>query len=296
MNKSHRIVWNESNQCWQVVAEIAKSAGKGHSSVEAVDPSSASATDQPGFRGFAAKPLFATIAFLLGTFTASPGVWANQQGGAISAGSGSIAQTASTTTVQQTSQGLAINWASFNVGANQSVVFAQPNTSAVVLNRVTGAQSSTILGSISANGQVFILNPNGVLFGQGSQVNVGGLVASTLALTDADFMAGNYRFTSVGGNGSVVNLGNITAARGGSVALISPLITNSGSILAPQGSVLLAAADRVTLTLQNGSLTSYTLDQGTLASLITNGGLIQANGGQVIVTAKGLDASACWAT
>ena len=174
------------------------------------------------------------------------------------------------------------------MGKAEAVRFNQPGASAITLNRVTGTESSQILGNLSANGQVFILNPNGVLFGQGAQVNVGGIVASTLGMRNADFMAGNFKFTGTG-TGSVVNQGNIAVAEGGMLALIAPVVQNTGTLSVPQGSVLLAAADAVTLKLQDGSLVAYTLDKGSLQALIDNGGLIQAAGGHVVLTAKGQD-------
>ena len=146
------------------------------------------------------------------------------------------------------------------------------------------------MGSLSANGQVFILNPNGVLFGAGAQVNVGGLVASTLQMSNANFMAGNYKFAGDAA-GSVINNGHITVAPGGTLALMAPIVQNTGTLSAPGGSVLLAGAQGVTLTLQtNGGLVAYTLDAGSAQALVDNGGLIQAGGGHVVLTAKGVDA------
>lgn len=167
--------------------------------------------------------------------------------------------------------------------------FNQPNASSITLNRVTGPEASNIMGSLTANGKVFILNPNGVLIGAGAQVNVGGLVASTNNLSNADFMAGNFNFKG-NGSGSVENQGNINIAEGGMLAFIAPVIKNTGTINADQGKVLLAAADDVTLTMLDGNMVSYTLNKGSVQTLIDNGGLIQADGGQVILTAKGQDA------
>jgi filamentous hemagglutinin family protein len=150
------------------------------------------------------------------------------------------------------------------VGKAESVRFNQPNASAITLNRVTGTERSEILGSLSANGQVFILNPNGVLFGKGAQVNVGGLVASTLRMSNDDFMAGNFRLTEgPNARASVSNEGEIRVAEGGVLALIAPVVTNTGTLAAPQGSVLMAAADAVSVTLQDGSLVSYTSTRAT---------------------------------
>ena len=117
---------------------------------------------------------------------------ARSVGGQVSAGAGTIAQAGTGTTIDQSSQNLAINWQGFSIAANETVRFNQPNAFAIALNRVTGQNPSQILGSLSANGQVFVINPNGVLFGTTAPVNVGGLVATTLGLGDADFMAGRW--------------------------------------------------------------------------------------------------------
>ncbi len=216
--------------------------------------------------------------------------YAQPVGGQVSAGSGAIAQSGTNTTVTQTTQNLAIDWQSFSIGSNEAVHFNQPNASSIALNRVLGQDPSSILGSLSANGQVFVLNPNGVLFGTTAQVNVGGLVASSLSLSNADFMAGRYSFSNGGTAGSVVNQGTLTAASGGYIALLAPEVRNEGIITATLGTALLGAGDKVTLNLNNGSLISYTADQGALNALAENKLLIQADGGQVILSARAADA------
>ncbi|MFQ6759600.1 MAG: filamentous hemagglutinin N-terminal domain-containing protein [Deltaproteobacteria bacterium] len=207
-------------------------------------------------------------------------------GGQISAGSGNIGQNGTTLTVTQTSPKLAINWQGFNIGQSETVHFNQPGSSAIALNRVLGQAPSQILGNLRANGQVFVLNPNGVLFGSTAQVNVGGLVASSLSLNDADFLAGSYTFRTSGAAGSVVNQGALTAANSGYLALLAPEARNEGVISATLGTALLAAGDTVTLHLHNGSLLSYTIDHGTLNALAENKHLIRADGGQVILSAQ----------
>jgi filamentous hemagglutinin family protein len=215
-------------------------------------------------------------------------------GGQIAAGAGTInaapnAAGGTRTVIQQGSNRLAINWTSFDIGANDSVTFAQPGSSAIALNRVTGQSATRILGTLTANGQVFILNPNGVLFGKSAQVNVGGLLATTLNLSDSDFLAGKFRFTDSGGTGSIVNEGQITA-NGGYIAFIAPQVSNRGSLIADKGTVELAAGSAATVTLAGDQLVSLTIDQGTLDALAENGDLIRADGGVVILTSKGKDA------
>src|SRR6185437_14995562 len=110
------------------------------------------------------------------------------------------------------------------------------------LNRVLGADPSIIMGNLSSNGKVFLVNPNGILFGPGAQVNVAGLVASTLNISDANFMAGQYKFSGAGG-GVVLNRGSINAADGGYVALLGASVGNQGVITAKFGTVALAAGN-----------------------------------------------------
>ncbi|HKV54063.1 MAG TPA: filamentous hemagglutinin N-terminal domain-containing protein, partial [Candidatus Binataceae bacterium] len=132
------------------------------------------------------------------------------------AGQASVSRSGTNTLVTQGTDRAAINWLGFDIAADESVRFAQPSASSIALNRVLGQNPTEIFGSLTANGQVFILNPNGVLFGKGAQVDVAGLVASTLSLSNEDFMAGRYRFTAsaAAGLGEVANQGDITANGG----------------------------------------------------------------------------------
>lgn len=286
MNHIYRIVWNQTKACWQAVCETANGHPRGTSSRRASGTSRNAASVRPRTQ---LKLSHAALLCGFGLMTATVG--AAPTGGQVSAGTATISQSGATTTIQQASQKAAIDWTGFSVGKTESVRFNQPNASAITLNRVTGTERSEILGSLSANGQVFILNPNGVLFGKGAQVNVGGIVASTLRMSNEDFMAGNFRLTEgPNARASVSNEGEIRVAEGGVLALIAPVVTNTGTLAATQGSVLMAAADAVSVTLQDGSLVSYTLDKGNLQALVDNGGIIQAEGGHVVLTAKGLDA------
>ncbi len=213
-------------------------------------------------------------------------VWAAPSGGQLSGGSGSIERSGATTTVLQTSGKLAIDWRGFDVGAAETVRFVQPNSGSVVLNRVLGGDASVILGRIEANGQVFLINPNGILFGRGAQVDVGGLVASTLQLSDADFMAGRLRFDGGGKGGAVRNEGVLRAADGGYIALLGGQVDNSGTLVAKLGSVAMAAGNLITLDFHGDGMLKVAVEQGALASMAGNGGAILADGGRVLLTAK----------
>ncbi|WP_238481067.1 YDG domain-containing protein [Dyella telluris] len=209
-------------------------------------------------------------------------------GGQIIAGSGSIQQSGLTTTIQQNSPSLQLNWQSFNVGADQTVNFVQPGRSAVAVNRVYSNNPSEIYGHLNANGQVWLINPNGVLFGKSAQVNVGGIVASTLDTT-SDGVTGNQHSFSGPGAGRVVNQGVINAANGGYVALLGNQVSNQGVISARLGTVALAGGSAVTLTFNDTKLVRVQVDQSTLNNLAENRELIVADGGQVLMTAGAKD-------
>ncbi|MBP2645851.1 MAG: hxuA 2 [Firmicutes bacterium] len=215
------------------------------------------------------------------------GAYANPSGGTVTSGSGTISQTDTTTTVTQTSSKLSINWDSFNVAANESVTFVQPTSTSVCVNRITGTDASTIYGSITANGIIYLINPNGILFGSSAQVNVGSLVASTLDISDDNLENGKYVFS--GSGGSVVNKGTITATNGGYVALLGNQVTNDGVIVAKKGTVALAAGNQVTLDFDGDSLISLSVDTSCASALAANNNLIEANGGLVVMTAKSAD-------
>ncbi|MFT3720741.1 YDG domain-containing protein [Pseudorhodoferax sp.] len=260
MNRIYRKVWSRRLGAFVAVAETARSRGKS--------------------AGAACLVLAGTTALAAG-----PAATALPTGGQVTAGSAAIAQQGSAMTVTQGSQRAAINWQGFSIGKDASVRFQQPNAQAVVLNRVTGAQASVIDGALQANGQVFVLNPNGVLFGKGARVDTAGLVASTRGLSDADFMAGKITFSG-SGTGQVVNQGTLTAADGGYVALIGQQVRNDGVITAKLGHVALAAGNQVTLNFNGSALVGVTIEQGALDSLVANGGAILADGGEVLLTAK----------
>lgn len=138
-----------------------------------------------------------------------------------------------------------INWQSFSVDAGAVTRFVQQSASSSVLNRIIGQDPSQILGAVQSNGHVFLINPNGIVFGRDARVDVGGLVASSLNLSNADFLAGNKNFTAVAGAGGVSNAGQITTTAGGQVFLVAPSVENRGIITSPKGDVILAAGQSV---------------------------------------------------
>ena len=216
----------------------------------------------------------------------SPAPTALPTGGQLVSGQATITQpSAAQMQIHQTTQQATLNWQTFNIGSAAQVNFQQPNGSSVALNRVLQSDASVIEGRLTANGQVFLVNPGGVVFGKTAQVDVGGLVATTMNISDKDFAAGNYHFTRDGSGGAVINQGQITAAGGGYVALVAATVVNSGSITANRGTVALAAGDGATLQFNGASLVNVQVDPATVKALIENKQLIQAQDGQVLMTA-----------
>jgi filamentous hemagglutinin family protein len=209
-----------------------------------------------------------------------------------------------------TSDKSVLNWQSFSVGAQNGVVFQQPSASSQVLNRVVGQDPSSILGSLQSNGKVWLLNPNGVLFGKDARIDVGGLVASSLHLDTADFLASRYLLkTAAGGSGTVVNQGQITTPYGGQVMLVGSDVQNTGSITTPGGHTGLLAGSLVELTdtatpfmsvrvpvkagqvLQSGSVSAERIDiHGAVVNqtgTLTATSMTQDASGQIVLRASG---------
>ncbi len=173
-------------------------------------------------------------------------IQANPLGPAVVNGQASFASSGNTLTVTNT-PGTIINWQGFSIGASEVTRFVQQNASSTVLNRVVSNNPSSILGTLQSNGRVFLVNPNGIVFGRGATVDVAGMVASTLSLGDADFLAGRYKFTQVPGAQDIGNAGSLTAQSGGQIYLIAANVENTGVINAPNGEILLAAGHSIEL-------------------------------------------------
>ena len=257
MNRIYRLIWSPSARQWIPVSELS--------------------------RGAARAVVAATLLTVAGFAVAAP------SGGQVTAGNGTITQAGNTTTIAQSSTDLSLNWQSFNIGSSEIVNFVQPNSAAIAINRILSNSGTSIFGHLNANGQVWLINPNGILFGKGAQVNVGGLTASTLDFDNSTLDSSGRKFSGPS-TGSVVNQGTLNAASGGYVALLGTLVSNQGVIGARLGTVALAAGSAATLTFDGKQLIHLRVDQSTLNDLAENRQLIQADGGQVIMTAGAHDA------
>ena len=225
---------------------------------------------------------------------------ANPTGGTVAAGTVSInASTPGTLNITQSTNSAIINWQSFNIGAGETTNFQLPNASGVTLNRVTGTDPSAIFGTLTSNGTIFLVNPNGVFFGAHSKVDAAGIVATTANISDSNFLAGNYAFTtpSTNLNAAVVNEGDISIADRGLAALVAPSVRNSGVIQAKLGRVALGGANSFTLDFWGDGLLSFgagsavttapkQADGSPVKALVTNTGKIVADGGTVELSAR----------
>ena len=215
------------------------------------------------------------------------GARANPVDGVIAAGDATIASSGSTLTVTQTSSRAVIDWRGFDIGAGETTNFVQPGSTSVTLNRVNSTSASRIDGTLTANGNIYIVNQNGVVFGAGSRVDVNGLVATTADISNSNFMAGVDRFDIAGSNPNalVANHGTITAKDAGLVGLVAPNVENSGVITARLGRVQLASGDTTTVDLYGDGLLEVAVSNAVTSQTVTNTGTINAAGGTIAITA-----------
>ncbi|MGR6074558.1 filamentous hemagglutinin N-terminal domain-containing protein [Achromobacter xylosoxidans] len=244
-------------------------------------------------------PALTTMAMVIGSLV-SGGAHANPTGGNVVAGGATINDRGNgTLDINQSTGKAIINWKGFSIGANETVNFRQPGSNSVTLNRVVGNDPSAIFGRLNANGTVVLVNPNGVLFGKGARVDVGGLIATTANINDRDFLAGKYKFdqASSKANAMIVNEGTISIKDSGLAVLVAPAVRNSGVIEAKLGRVALAGAKTVTVDFHGDGLLSFDAtstvselpkdaDGKPVSALVTNAGVIRADGGTVLLTAR----------
>ena len=297
MNNCYKVIWNEATGTTVAVAETAK--GKGAQAVDRSLPGASCA--QTTFTHFFIKPLIAAlicIGFSFATYAApstptltAPATTQLPTGAQVSAGTATVSQSGAALTIKQTSPHAALNWQTFNVGSQASVNFEQPSAQSATLNRVLDSNPSQIFGKISANGSVFLQNPNGVYFAPGSSVDVGSLVATTHSISDTDFMSGNYSFSRTGSTGKVLNQGTLTSKLGGYIALLAPEVQNQGVVIAKGGTIVLAAGETFQLQFEaNQALTNVLVSPSTVAAYVENGNAVMAPGGLVILSAQAANA------
>lgn len=312
MNHTYRLVWNDLINAFVAVSELTKGRGKKTSTIRSHFRAGAVGCGEPANRiapldtridavRTSPHPTWLLPLFFAATFAQAADplpATALPTGAQLAAGQASVAQTGARMDITQSSERAILNWQSFNIGQSAHVNFNQPSASAVTLNRVVGGDPSQILGRITANGQVFLSNPNGIYFGKNAQIDVAGLVATTHNIRDQDFMAGRNDFTIPGKPGaSVINEGNIRIADTGIAAFVAPSVANRGVIAAKLGKIQLAAANAFTLDFHGDDLLTFLVDDKVaqtaldqngqpLASFVESSGRIEAEGGYVWLTAK----------
>ena len=209
-------------------------------------------------------------------------------GGVVSSGNANIIQDGNITNINQSSQKASINWQSFSISPQETVNFNQPNQHSITLNRVVGHEKSVIDGALNANGQVWILNSYGVLFGKNAKVNTSGLLATTKELSDADFQKGNYNFKG-NSQASIENLGSITINDSSYAAFVANSVVNSGEIKVYGGTIHLVGASEFSVSLDDNSNISLKVDKGTLDALVENNHLLEAHDGRIYLTTNAKD-------
>lgn len=253
MNRIYRLVWNATQQAWMVGSELAKGRTKSGSQASAM---------VLGLVGVLAA----------GTAYAVPPVNALPTGESIASGSATFDRSmANQLTVNQSTSKLINNWNSFDIGSAATVNFVQPDAASIALNRVTSASPTEIFGQLNANGQVFIVNPAGITFGLGSQANTGALLASSMSISDANFLNNNLTFERNGARGQINNMGTLIANEG-NVVFLGPTLQNQRSIQSVKGNILMGNGDKLKVADHNLSL----LQGSSMISLIRNTGTLNA--------------------
>ncbi len=238
------------------------------------------------------QPIFKFISAVALTLSTPISLLAGPEGGEVVGGEGNISRSGNTTTIEQATDRMAIDWQTFDVDVNERVHYIQPGSDSVSLNRILSHRGSQIHGRIDANGHVILMNPNGILFGENSVVNVGGILASGLSIDADDFMNGDFAFSAIEGtDGLVINAGLINAATGGNVALLGQQVQNDGMISAQLGSVTLASGKEAVVTFDGEGLLGVQVTESILQddigvdAAVINNGEITAEDGQILISA-----------
>lgn len=270
MNKSYTVVWNESKGCWSVAGESAKQRGKSSCS------------------GVRAGVMAAVV---MGLSALMPVAHALPTGATVTHGTAQVGTYGKEMVITQSTPKAVIDWNAFGIEAGERVTFSQ-RTSDMTLNYVSGNATSNINGTLNAQGKIFIVNPNGIVFNSGASVNVGSLVASTLVTDPTSFYNntnGEFVFEAAGTN-VVRNNGGVITANSGDVLLLGAHVTNMGTIQSHRGTTALAAGEKITVSMGSG-LVKVEINAAAANALARNSGTIRADGGQVLLKASAPSAS-----
>ena len=279
LNHVYRLVWSHVQNAWTVVSETARAKGKKSLSVGSELPAKRSSLS---FR--LAKSAKLTLMFSLGLAALSNSTltFALPSDAQLNIGHADFVTSNNGTTldINQTTSVLKASWHSFNIGSNETVNLNQ-DIGAKAMFIVTGPDASSIAGKFNVSNFLLFINPNGVYFAKGSEVNVGSIVVSTLQMSDSDFEKGNYHFNGVNNWGSIKNDGVIKAKDEGFIVLLGKSVENTGTLVANNGSVVLGSAQTATLDFFGNGLVKAKLSGDALEANIKNSGGIYADGGFV---------------
>ena len=278
----YKLIFSKRLNALVVVGEICSSQGKAPGTTRVTKRSGPGLVQLVRILG-----IFSSGVLLVSSAWAAPAINALPTGGQVAQGSASINQHGAQMDINQASQRAVINWQSFDVGANAKVHIVQPDQAAVLLNRVVTNKPSEIYGKIDANGQVILVNNNGIVFGQDGSASASSFTASTLDINDQDFMAGKNNFTSKGSQGEIVNHGTIEAKNGGYIALLGAKISNDGKIITHNGTVAMAAADSIAIPVTASGKIKIELSTASVNAAVENikNGVIVTEGGDVYLQA-----------
>jgi trimeric autotransporter adhesin len=278
LNHRYRLIWSRIQQVWIAVAEHVKCNGKksavlGESNLEG---------NKPLMNVFAlTKKMLLSMVVISGLMGISHNVQAQWTDLAIQSGHATSEHIGNHLNVNVTSNHVIGTASSLSIAVNESVnvFFAQGGGNG--LFRSTGNSATNIMGSLTSNGNLFLINPNGVLFGQGAQIDVGGLVASSMDISNTDFLNSNYQFSANGSKGGINNQGVIRVSDGGYLVLLGKEVTNNGTLEANRGSVVMAAGDSAVLDFYGNGLVKANLSGNALEAIVTQAGNVKADGGSV---------------
>ena len=282
----YKLIFSKRLNALVVVGEICSSQGKAPGTTRALKRSA-----KGMFQIVKILGLFSSGALLVSSAWAAPAPDALPTGGQVVQGAASISQSNAQMDINQASQRAVINWQSFDVGADAKVHIVQPNQAAVLLNRVVTNKPSEIYGKIDANGQVILVNNNGIIFGKDGSASASSFTATTLDISDQDFMDGKTRYSSNGAQGEIVNQGTIEAKNGGYVALLGAKVTNDGKIITHNGSVALGAADSIAIPMTSSGKIKMQLSAGSINAAVENtkNAVIVTEGGDVYLQAAAVN-------
>lgn len=283
LNHVYRLIWSHVQNAWTVVSETAKASGK----KSAVVDQSRASTNKSSFRvnlSSSLKLRFKLVAAFSIALMAS-NAYALPFDPITIHGSREISVNGNYMQIDQHSDKLNMSWGGFDIAKGETVNLIQPVNGAALFS-IRGHAGTEIYGQLKATGTLLLINPNGVLFGQGAEVNVGNIVASTLNISNEDFLKGRYHFKGGDNAGSVINHGVIKAKDEGYIVMLGKAVENTGTLVANKGSVVMAAAQEAVLDFYGNGLVRANLTGQAVEALVKNSGLIQANGGLVQLAAN----------